>query len=321
MITCSRLAFPASCGETIRHATAVPMDKTLRVKVTAAGDRSWLIPVTANTSWPAFLAMFGEKAAGMEAQGAAAKFEYNGQVIDGKLWHDLMETSKTTIVKLLMRGVEYNVDDADLQIANEEALTPEIGAESGSAQQAPESKDNSSLMIGQTSTSSRPVKAAIFQTPAGSRNLRLFQHRHSTSDMRSLADSLHNVLLSNDRVREREAYSSCPAAKISDIQAWLAPDSVRTGREESLKAVRASRKPKRRIVLVAKHLFSVFWPLNFEHPMTGKFWGALHQILRREDEVYSQIRTSLKYEYTSVQCCCKTSDLPERESWLTSRLW
>ena len=64
MVTCSRQSLDALCGETIsRTVSTIPGDN-ICIKVNMGGDRSWRIPVTSETSWPSFLAFFGEKVAG-----------------------------------------------------------------------------------------------------------------------------------------------------------------------------------------------------------------------------------------------------------------
>lgn len=294
MVTCCRMSLDKLCGEAIIQTTAPPPNKSIHIKVSVGSDRSWLIPVTTETSWPAFLAMFGEKVAGMEAQGASPKFEYNKQAIDGKLWHDLVEIAQTSTVELIMRDVLFHVKDADMQMANEHATrdvieNPTEGVQEGETV----SQDAASRVLSSERTLSQFGKPTASTPFEPSQTLQLFKHLGSTSQMRDLADRLHDVLMANDRSRENGAYERCQASKAAHISSWLASNRQQGVDEGQSKEARLLRKSKRRIILLAKYLFCIFWPLDFEHPLIDKFWGALHQIAMREDEFYSQVFLSL----------------------------
>ena len=64
MVTCSRQSLDALCGETIKRTASTIPEASIHIKVNMGNDRSWMIPVTPETSWPSFLAFFGEKVAG-----------------------------------------------------------------------------------------------------------------------------------------------------------------------------------------------------------------------------------------------------------------
>jgi hypothetical protein len=291
MVTSGRQSIDALRGETIARTVGSIRHNDMHIKVSLGSDRSWSIPVTTNTSWPAFLAVFGEKVAGMEAQGASAKFEYNKQVIDGKLWHELLEAAKTSTVEVTMQDVHFHITEADEQMI-EQHVQPDddddatIGADDNEnanhADGTEHDQEETDLPNPVQPTALMPLKPTL--------NLQLFKHVESTADMRSLADSLHKILLSNDRTTENTAYRQCPKAKLSDINMWLNTDSDPKERNLRSKGSQLLRKPKRRIVCVARYLFRIFWPVDFEHPMTDRFWGALNKILGREDEFYAQVR-------------------------------
>jgi hypothetical protein len=64
MVTCSRQSVDALCGEAIKRTAGTIPGDNIHIKVNMGSDRSWMIPVTSETSWPSFLAFFGEKIAG-----------------------------------------------------------------------------------------------------------------------------------------------------------------------------------------------------------------------------------------------------------------
>ncbi len=119
-------------------------------------------------------------------------------------------------------------------------------------------------------------------------NLQLFKQAGSSADMRQLADSLQQVLVSNPRRYERDLYLQTPGAKSSDIDTWLKQDEDSSNVTES-KEIRTQRKVKRRVVGIAKYLYCLFWPLEFEHAMSEKFWGALHSVSVAEDGTRGQV--------------------------------
>ena len=291
MVTCGRQSIDALCGDTIMRTVSPITDNNMRIKVSMGSDRSWSIPVTAETSWPAFLAFFGEKVAGMEAQGASAKFEYNKRTIDGKLWHELLEAAKTSNVELMMQDVHFHVTEADEQMIDQQDESDEDDdATIGADDEETASNLGDTVLHHEKNDIPKPIRPTASMPVEPTVNLQLFKHMGSTADMRSLADSLHKVLLSNERTKENTAYRQCPKAKLKDISTWLNSDSKPRERRLRSKGSLLLRKPKRRIVLIAKYLFHMFWPMDFEHSVTDRFWGALNKILGREDEFYVQVR-------------------------------
>ena len=291
MVTCSRLSVDALCGETIKQTVSRTTDDSTRIKVNMGNERSWNIPITPETSWPSFLAFFGEKVAGMEAQGASAKFEYNKQTIDSKLWREFVEAAKNSAVELMIKDVRFYVQETDEQMVEDE---PEFDDGDdiaiGVGSKAIATRENEAEPDRDSASPPPPGQFRTSMSPDPKANLQLFKHVGSTSDMHSLADSLHKILLSNPRTKENTAYRQCPTSKLGDITSWLSADSRPAERAVRSKGSLLLRKSKRRIVLVAKYLFHLFWPVNFKHAMTDKFWGALSKILSREDEFYVEVR-------------------------------
>ena len=227
----------------------------------------------------------------MEAQGASAKFEYNKQSIDGKLWHELLELAKSSTVELTMQDVQFNIKEADQHLIDDQ-LGSDDGEDTIVGAEGVESANHQNIAEPDrgVSSSPQPIEPSTSMPLEPTVNLQLFKHAGSTSDMRGLADRLHKILLSNDRTAENTSYRQCPKAKLEDITSWLSSDTRRGQRSFTSKDSLLLRKPKRRIVLVTKYLFFMFWPIDFEHPMTDRFWGALHKILNREDEFYVEVR-------------------------------
>lgn len=286
LVTCSRQSIDALCGDTVTRTLGSGVDDKPRIEVSMGSDRSWSIPVTSDTSWPSFLALFGEKVAGMEAQGASAEFEYNKQTIDGTSWREVLDAAKTSSVELTMRDVRFHITDADEQMI-EQQIEPDGDDDTTAAAEDENTADDSGGDIAQLD---RPTS----MPREHSANLQLFSHIGSITEMRGVADSLHKILLSNERTKENAAYRQCPKAKLADITAWLSSDSRREERHLRSKESRVLRKLKRRIVIVGKYLFNMFFPMDFEHAITDKYWGALSKILNREDEFYAEVCLSTR---------------------------
>lgn len=137
-----------------------------------------------------------------------------------------------------------------------------------------------------------PEAQALSEAPAHShpswsepaKSLQVFKHAGSTDAVQSLADDLHNTLMLNSRSQERKAYRKAPAAKSSDIEDWLTYNKQESYPDGLTKQVASLLKIKRRVASTMRCLYNFFWPVNFEHPMTDKFWGALHRVLHQEDQ-------------------------------------
>jgi hypothetical protein len=227
----------------------------------------------------------------VEAQGISTKFEYNKQSIDGKLWRELLEVAKTTTVELAMQDVKFHAKGEDEKLIDVQLETDHneedtiVGAEGKEST----TQENIAGLDRRVSSSSQPIKPSTSMPLEPSNNLHLFKHVGSTSDMRKLAGGLHKILLANERPTENTAYRQCPKAKLGDIASWLSSDTRRTPQSFTSKDSILLRKPKRRVVLLAKYVFDLFWPTDFEHAMTDRFWGALYKILNREDEFYTEV--------------------------------
>ncbi len=287
MITCSAVPIDKLCADAVKHTTDIRPDKRAHVKVSVGSDRSWLIPVSESTSWPAFLAMFGEKVAGMESQGASATFEHEGEIADGNSWPDIVAGATDSPPELLMRDVKFHVRDAEDEVVQDDAAGSELdlqhihdqsrGAVRGPI---PDIAIDEPMRSIPTPSRSMPIHSGP--------NLQLFKQAGSSADMRQLADSLQQVLVSNPRRYERDLYLQTPGAKSSDIDTWLKQDEDSSNVTES-KEIRTQRKVKRRVVGIAKYLYCLFWPLEFEHAMSEKFWGALHSVSVAEDGTRGQV--------------------------------
>ena len=305
MITCSRLSSDALCGETIKQAVSSISDDSARIKVSLGTDRSWNVPVTSEMSWPSFLSLFGEKVAGMEAQGASAKFEYNMQTIDSKLWHELVEAAKSSTVELTMRDVQFHVQEADEQMV-EDNPEPDEGDDivAGAGKEDISSRQSIAEQARDSPGPPQAIKRIASMRSEPTAALQIFKHTGNASDMHSLANSLHKILLSNPRTTENTGYRQCPRAKVDAISSWLSADLRPAERSIRSRGSLLLRKQKRRVALLVKYLFHLFWPIDFEHVMIDKFWGALSKILNREDEFFVEVRN---------QCSNQTELLaPER---------
>lgn len=86
LVTCSPVSLDALCGEVIKQKPAPAIDDIAQIRVSLGRDRSWLIPVTRDTSWPTFLSLFGDQIGDLETEGSSIAFEYNGEAVDRTVW-------------------------------------------------------------------------------------------------------------------------------------------------------------------------------------------------------------------------------------------
>ena len=318
-ITCSRLSLDALCGENIKKATTSPMERAGHIRVSAGSDRSWLIPVTSSTTWPAILSLFAEQLLSTGDQCASPNLEYNNEGIDGKSWPRVLEAAQRYEVELSIKDPRMYVKDLDRQAAYvpptpdagenvdqdasevQEVAQYAAGADLGGSaigvqdgndvpaivQVEPDSADAESPEI--VTRQSKPVEQPLSEIADPSQTLQLFKHADGPPDMTHSANILHETLKSNSRAQERVAYMRCPTSKLADVNNLSAltddHDGDNTRTEEAVSLI----KQKKRIASLARYLFGHFWPTTFEHPITMKFWGALRQLLSRKDEFYIQV--------------------------------
>lgn len=279
MITCSRLGLGSLRGESIQQTHLATASETPRIKVYTKDNRSWRLPVFPEMSWPAFLSAFSDSITELETYGGTVQFEHDYGVVDGTNWPDFLNTALESASELRMVYKRFRDSDFDQDSASESAESGSyegttIGAvptERGSEQVGPatitfladrrkSSRDVSNL---------RPSATLPLETTD---TLQLFKHTGSTSYMRGLADSFNTILRTNNRSKEKAAYKKCAGAKSTDVEAWMASHGDDGAEMQGSLVALSIVKCKRRFASLSRHLFSFFWPAEFEHAVTDKYW-------------------------------------------------
>lgn len=274
MITCSRLHIDALFGETVKRTAVSSLRKSVHIKVSVTNNRSWRVPVTPEMSWPAFLSVFADQIAEMELYGGAVQFEHDNGVIDGNSWPDFVNTAFASPAELRMKYLRLHATESEMQADSETTESDPREDVSLGAHTPGRPEEDLPASVADRNIPQRfhAIKAAPTLPLETSHTLQLFKHAGSSTYLRGLADGFHTVLRSNSRSRERAAYRKCPAAKAADIESWQALHVQASSDDLDLRENALLTKYKRRLASISKYLFCLFWPLEFEHPMTDKYW-------------------------------------------------
>ena len=262
MITCSRQSHDTLCSPAITKSDVSSTEETPKIKVSFGNDRSWLIPVNDDTTWPGFLSLFGESIASLETDGAAADFKVNGESVDAGQWSFLVGAAQTGSVGL-------DLHQAMLQSSGQSQMVSTI-PDPNVAEAGPPPADSTA------SEGANILYSGAVDTPAveGDEDcLRIFKYT-SNATLESLADSLDDVLRRNVREKERAAYDRVDAMKASAMNQWTRTNSG------------SSQNYRTTLVGPALYLFRFFWPPRFDNPLADKYWGAIGRILQQDARTY-----------------------------------
>jgi hypothetical protein len=92
--------------------------------------------------------------------------------------------------------------------------------------------------------------------------------------LRDDADEIQEYLTSvNKRRGENAAYVNCPKSSIASVKEYVRGIAARPG----LSAEYVSRQIH--FYKAARNIFTFFYPFNFEHVVSAKYWGAVQRIL------------------------------------------
>lgn len=303
-MTCSRQSHETLCDPAITKSEANTGEGEGKVKVSFGSDRSWQIPVSDNTSWPTFLSLFGETAASLDDDGAAADFKINRDDVDARQWSFLVTAAQTTSIGIDLQqkplpqvAPSQMIGAIPAGTSMTVSVEPATYAPTAQEQQPPRGHEDVSTTTdaveppvvataaGPTEQAHQPsdhhdnvpttVSAAEFASPDEEESLAIFQHA-ADAPLETLAQGLNAVLQSNSREKERKAYEQTAATESFATRHWNF----------------TNRNPPNvsdfDFLGMAFYLFRFFWPLSFRHTVTDKYWGAVQGILQQDTAVFSR---------------------------------
>jgi hypothetical protein len=135
-----------------------------------------------------------------------------------------------------------------------------------------------------------PVEAPNDQQQAEPATLRL-----DSTVLHEDADEINYYLSElNRRHGELDSYLNCPEVPFQSVQEF-----ARTLRTDSAGDPEGINENKIHLFRAARHIFTFFYPLTFDHIVARKFWGAVDRILR--DDFASVRKFMLRSRIRSVR--------------------
>lgn len=101
--------------------------------------------------------------------------------------------------------------------------------------------------------------------------------KEQAESLRVQLQEMDEFIRKETNASDRKAYQNCPEATRLD-----ALTSLEEQLEKSKKSPQSKREFDDRVDIVnaAEIIFRFFLPLQFEGPTVGKFWGAIHRLIR-----------------------------------------
>lgn len=276
IVTCSRQSLDKLHEPAITKSNAAAPDEKTKVRVSFGNDRSWQIPIDADTTWPSFVSIFGEDITDLgdnEDDVAVAKFKVNGNTVAADQWPFLVQAAQHSFLELDLQQ-QTREPGSGAQVLNDLSATINASLDvNPTATAGPDSQAQTEPHQPDTGLEDVNMDGSVAIDIAG--GLAIFRNGSSTP-LDSLADDLHNVLRSVNREEERKAYDRVVATKpLSMTTQWI----------------RTSNKPsadnRGKVVGAALYLFLFFWDLTFDHPLVEKYWGAVEGIMRQDSRTYA----------------------------------
>ncbi|KAM3423144.1 hypothetical protein BST61_g597 [Cercospora zeina] len=275
LITCSRLPLKQVAkdlkivnGSQEKHS---PNGVDLRI-----GDsRKWRFPADIVSSAPRFLSLLTESV--LDLMKSNATLKYRGKPVDFSNWASLLDDSSKSGAELFVQRAYPSYH----RIKKFEAL----------------SRPKNIMKLqnwlhgsGIDAAGASPAGRHESQSPKfwqDVRNMRLYllSTQGSLEALKDLATGMHQSLSSAKHKVARNSYLSCGEASPEEIQGWLKLHET-SGTEDKAKPVsKRERTIKQHRLIIAnlsQGLFGFFWPMDFDHVLARKFWGALKVLLYGE---------------------------------------
>jgi hypothetical protein len=98
--------------------------------------------------------------------------------------------------------------------------------------------------------------------------------------LREDSDETNTYLISYNRRRgESTAWIQCPTSSPDEIQRYLASIDTSSSQDHSFKL----NHSKAHLFKATTTIFTFFYPFDYKHIVTEKFWGAVNRIMQNED--------------------------------------
>ncbi|KAI5357812.1 putative Mg2+ transporter protein, CorA-like/Zinc transport protein ZntB [Septoria linicola] len=278
LVTCSKLPV-SQLSKTLSFAeiTESSLDTFLRLR--AGHSRRWHLPSSIASSLPSFFSIITDQFTNILGSRPEVEMKYHGKSITFSNWKALVddifktksEVKLTSGLGYILRpaqshALQHSKDVAGVQPHNQRQ---EVSSEPATAAAQPLPRD---------------VELPATPLPAVAESIMVFAHSggRSPKALSKLATNLHQTLCSVQHKIIRQSYSACAELDRSAIESWLDEQDAGDGVKRGSKRSRIAQAMKSQKILTARlaiYISDFFWPKDFDHIATRKFWGALHEVL------------------------------------------
>ncbi|KXT10639.1 hypothetical protein AC579_1250 [Pseudocercospora musae] len=281
IVTCSKASLKELQQDAMIHSPAG--DEGIYTIVKVGSARSWQIPRRLTLSLPLTVSYFTDHMSEMMGFDPDAVFMQRTRVIGTVIWQDVM--SRATHANLEIRlekpeksSLKVNMAKTMQEVRN--AFCPI--SESCQPGRTSTVTDEKELRIGSIHVSGSDPQ---FAEAAKNGHSKIFLHagKESKKALSQISDAMSNALAENVQSTLKESYATCPEASRANVQTWLATFSTDTSSEPYLSGSEIGKNlssRKKWIALLSGYVFGFFFPLDFDHLLTRKFWGALQNLLQ-----------------------------------------
>ncbi|EME85400.1 uncharacterized protein MYCFIDRAFT_213846 [Pseudocercospora fijiensis CIRAD86] len=281
IITCSKASLKELQQDAIIHSPAEDGGSYTIVKVGSA--RSWQIPRSLSLSLPSTVSYFTDNLSEMMGFDPDAVFMRQTRVLDSVTWqgalsHDTRSNVEIRLEKPVNSNLKANMAKT-MQEAREAFCPVSEKYQPGITSTPSDEKESTVSSIQVTGSRTKFAEAAEI----GHIKIFLYASNESNATLSQVSDAMSNTLAENIQSALKDSYATCPEASRADVQAWLATFAGDTSFKSpqsgtAIGKTLASRKEW--IALLSEYVFGFFFPLDFDHLLTRKFWGALENLLQ-----------------------------------------
>ncbi|KXT05374.1 hypothetical protein AC578_11005 [Pseudocercospora eumusae] len=281
IVTCSKASLKELQQDAMIHSPAENESIYTIVKVGSA--RSWQIPRRLTLSLPLTVSYFTDHMSEMMGFDPDAVFMQRTRVIDSAIWQDVMSRATHSNLEIRLEKPEKSTRKVNMAKTMQEARDAFCPiSESCQPVRTSTFSDEKELPTGSIRVSGSNPQFAEAAT-IGHIKIFLYASKESNHALSQISDAMSNALAENVQSTLKESYAACPEASRANVQAWLATFAVDTSSKayhSSTEIEKSLSSRKEWIALLSEYVFGFFFPLDFDHLLAWKFWGALQKLLQ-----------------------------------------
>jgi hypothetical protein len=280
-------------------------DRAPVIIVSDGGIRTWLLPVVDCITWPQFAAHFAE---------LNVDFSENWNILyqDTKLtrkdWPSVIKIAQRASIRLQLQKTPAEDDDNyssdDSSIFNQKiwSTAKDIASSAAEDQLTKVIETISPVFDQQSLFVEEPEKWHIFTLLATHVNHDTSEKAQETAEglnepslvlddriLKDDCDEAHQYLqFVNKRRGENQAYAQCPMKTTRQLREFALTLLPRDGSKATGDAALQLQLMKS-----AYNIFTFFYPLRYDHPITHKYWGAVYRMAQNEETPVSSERFTM----------------------------